>query len=48
MLVGRLHNGLAGAGMHGFSWKAPAQGVYVMSVEINGTANVSRKIIVSQ
>jgi hypothetical protein len=48
MLVGRLYNGLAGAGMHGFSWKAPAQGVYVMSVEINGTANVSRKIIISQ
>jgi hypothetical protein len=48
MSIGRLCDGQAGAGTHGYSWTAAAQGVYFMSLEINGAAAAVRKIIVSR
>jgi hypothetical protein len=48
ILAGTIYNGQASAGTHRFSWTAPSQGVYVMSVEVNGIAVTSRMVIVSQ
>jgi len=48
MLAGQLYNGESSAGRHEFSWKAAAQGVYVMTAEINGAAAMTRKVIMSR
>jgi hypothetical protein len=36
------------AGMHNFSWTAAEPGVYFVSVDVNGVAAASRKIIISK
>jgi hypothetical protein len=48
ILAGVLYNGQASAGTHRFSWTAAAQGIYFLSVEINGIAVSTQKIIVSR
>jgi len=47
-LIGQLFNGQAGSGTHDFSWTASAQGVYFLSVEIDGVAASSRRIVISR
>jgi hypothetical protein len=46
--AGKLFNGQAAAGIHGFSWTSAVKGVYFMSVEINGVTVAARRIIISQ
>jgi hypothetical protein len=48
ILAGEIFNGPASSGRHLFSWRAPAGGVYFLSMDLNGTAVSSRTMIVSQ
>jgi hypothetical protein len=47
-LANEICNEQAFAGPHRFSWTAAAAGVYVLSVEVNGVAAATRKVIVSR
>lgn len=48
ILAGELYNGQASSGTHRCSWKAPAGGVYFLSVDLNNSIVSSRTMIVSQ
>ncbi len=48
VLAGEICNGQACAGLHRFVWTCAAPGVYVVSMDINGVAAATRKIIVSR
>jgi hypothetical protein len=48
ILAAHIYKGIASKGTHRFSWMATARGVYVMSVEVNGTQVAERKIVVSR